>query len=87
MNEYQAPIAVPPCETFKEVLEDREWTKEKFIKETGVSEEYYDALNTSKIRYDDEKVSSLLQQVFQIPKSFWTNLEHNYQETLLRLNS
>jgi plasmid maintenance system antidote protein VapI len=73
----ELPLA--PYEEFRKHLSDLEWTEKKFIKETGISEKYFHQINNGEIRYDLDEVASLLQLVFLTEKSYWINLEKNYQ--------
>lgn len=77
-------IAVPPGETIREQLEDREMTQKEFAIRMGMSEKHISHLISGKSRLEPQ-VSLMLENVLGIPASFWMNLESIYQEQLARV--
>lgn len=77
-------IAVPPGETIREQLEDREMTQKEFAIRMGMSEKHISHLISGKTRLEPQ-VSLMLENVLGIPANFWMNLESIYQEQLARV--
>lgn len=83
-NDFLPDYAIPPSETLKEVLEERQITLRELSKRTKINyETLCDVMNTKKMI--DENIARNLEKTLSIPASFWLNLEHHYQETLTRL--
>lgn len=83
-NNFEPDYAIPPMETLKEVLEDRMVTLSVLSRMTGL--DYEVILEVMEVRRQiDETIAGKLGEALDIPKTFWLNLEKNYQEALIRL--
>ena len=78
-------LLVCPGETITEVLEDRGITQEELIVRTGFSSDYVSSVIEGK-----EAISTSfamrLEDVLGVPKSFWLNLQKNYEAELSEIN-
>lgn len=86
MNQYQSPIAIPPYETFRELLEEKGISREKLMETYGINNEYFLEIYNGEIRYDQDGLCELLANAFGVSKEFWINLEQNYQNSWKRLS-
>lgn len=83
-NKFEPDYAIPPMETLKEVLEEQMITLGVLSRMTGI--DYEVILEVMEVRRQiDETIAGKLEEVLGIPKSFWLNLEKNYQEAIDRL--
>lgn len=83
-NKFEPDYAIPPMETLKEVLEEQMITLSVLSRMTGL--DYEVLLEVLEVRRQiDETIAGKLEEALNIPKTFWLNLEKNYQETLTRL--
>lgn len=78
-------IAVPPGETIKEQLEDRNISMKEFTRRMGVSEKFIADLLEGDVALT-ESVAAKLEGVFGIPSQFWNNLEGIYRADLEKAN-
>lgn len=78
-NEY----IIPPGETIKELLESRNITQLDLSLKTGINKKTINEIINGKAPISISTAQKL-EYVFNIPASFWNNLERNYQETLER---
>ncbi|MGM0365888.1 MAG: HigA family addiction module antitoxin [Actinomycetota bacterium] len=83
-NQFKPSIAIPPGETLKEVLEDRNLKQVDFCKRLGLSEKMISQIING-IAPITPQTALKFESVLEIPASFWINLESNYQETKQRL--
>jgi HTH-type transcriptional regulator / antitoxin HigA len=74
-------IAVPPGETIKEQLEERNMSMEEFIRSMGESEKFIAELLEGDVALT-ESVAAKLESVLGIPSQFWNNLEGIYRADL-----
>lgn len=78
-NEY----IIPPGETIKELLESRNITQLDLSLKTGINKKTINEIINGKAPISISTAQKL-EYVFNIPASFWNNLERNYRETLER---
>ena len=78
-------LIIHPGETIADVLEDRGITQAELAARTGVSPAYVS--NIIKGKKDiSAKFAMALEYALDVPKSFWLNLQANYDSELLELN-
>jgi HTH-type transcriptional regulator / antitoxin HigA len=81
---FEPNYAVPPAETFIEILEDRKLSLMVFSEMVDVEfEELVDIIDAKKPI--DERIANEFEKALKVPASFWLNLENNYQATLKRI--
>lgn len=83
-EKYLSPLAIPPGETIREIIEANGMTQSELATRMGRSPQEITYL----IRGDRAitlTTAKQLEYVLRIKTSFWMNLERDYQETLLRL--
>ena len=71
-------IAVPPGETIKEQLEERNISMKEFTRSMGVSEKFIADLLDGDVALT-ESVAAKLESALGIPARFWINLEKIYR--------
>ncbi|RJX26499.1 MAG: ImmA/IrrE family metallo-endopeptidase [Dethiobacter sp.] len=83
MNGYLDELIIPPGETIKEMLEDRSMTQEELAIRLKMSTKHVNQMITGKkpITY---QTALKLESVFNVPASFWNNLERIYREKIVR---
>jgi HTH-type transcriptional regulator/antitoxin HigA len=83
MNGYLDEMIIPPGETIKELLEDRGMTQEELAIRLDMSTKHVSQMITGKkpITY---QTALKLESVFNVPASFWNNLERIYREKIVR---
>lgn len=83
MNGYLNEMIIPPGETIKEMLEDRDMTQEELAIRLGMSTKHVSQIITGKkpITY---QTALKLESVFSVPASFWNNLERLFREKIVR---
>lgn len=74
-------LLIPPGETVADVLENRGMTRGELADKTGFSPAYIDAVIAAKEEISPD-FADALERVFDVPKSFWMNLQANYNEEL-----
>lgn len=79
-------VAVPPGETIREQLENRQMSQKEFSTRMGMSTKHINQLINGKTKLEPS-VALLLESVLGIPASFWNNLEAIYQEQLARVKA
>lgn len=79
-------IAVPPGETIKEQLEDREMSQKEFAQRMGLSEKHVSRLLNGKVGLTHDTALKL-ESVLGIKAEFWNNLENRYREKLALVKS
>ena len=74
-------LAIPPGETIREILIDKNITPSEFAVRIGLSAEETEKLldGINPVSYS---TSELLEKTLGIPAQFWINLEAIYRETL-----
>lgn len=86
MNKSKTFIAIPPGETIKEQLHERNINQKEFAHRMGMSEKHICKLLKGQVHLTTD-VSIRLEYVLGIPASFWNNLEWIYREKLLRVKA
>lgn len=79
-------VAIPPGETIREQLENRQMSQKEFSTRMGMSTKHINQLINGKTKLEPS-VALLLENVLGIPASFWNNLEAIYQEQLARVKT
>lgn len=76
-------LVCPPGETIREMLEDKGMTQEELSIRLGMSTKHVSQIITGKkpITYNS---ALRLESVFNVPASFWNNLERIYREKIVR---
>lgn len=77
-------VAIPPGESLKEILRDRNIKQKDFAKEISISEKHLSHIIQGKVALS-ANVARKLQDALGIPLSFWMSLEGKYQEDLIRV--
>jgi HTH-type transcriptional regulator/antitoxin HigA len=78
-------LIICPGETIADVLEDRSITQVELATQTGVSPAYVSNVIAGK-KGISAKFALALEYALGVPKSFWLNLQANYDAELLELN-
>lgn len=78
-------LLIHPGETIADVLEERGITQAELAARTGVSPAYISSLISGK-KDISTKFAMNLEYALGVPKSFWLNLQANYDAELLELN-
>ena len=78
-------LIIHPGETIAEVLEDRGITQAELATQTGVSPAYISNVISGK-KDISGKFAMGLEYALGVPKSFWLNLQANYEAELLEFN-
>lgn len=78
-------LIIHPGETIADVLEDRGITQAELAARTGVSPAYVSSVISGK-KDISGKFAFALEYALGVPKSFWLNLQANYDAELLELN-
>ncbi len=81
---FQAGIAVPPGDTLKEILDDRNITQKELALRLGVTAKHVNKIINGTASISPE-IALKLESVLGITARFWNNLEMKYQETKARL--
>lgn len=84
MKKSKTYIAIPPGETIKEQLEDRNMSQKEFSLRMGMTEKHISKLINGEVKLTTD-VSYRLEMVLGLPAIFWSKLEALYQEDLLRI--
>ena len=79
-------MAIPPGETIKELLEDRDISQEDFAKQMNIDFGYVKLLLEGSICISKE-LATKLEKVFDIRADFWLSLEKEYQNDILKVIS
>ena len=84
MNGYLDEMIIPPGETIKEMLEDRDMKQEELAIRLDMNTKHVSQIITGKkpITY---QTALKLENVFNVPASFWNNLERIYREKIVRI--
>lgn len=78
-------LIIHPGETIADILEERGITQTELAKRTGVSSAYISNVVAGK-KDISSKFAMALEYALGVPKSFWLNLQANYDAELLELN-
>lgn len=78
-------LIIHPGETIADVLEDRGITQTELAAQTGVSPAYVSSVISGK-KDISARFALALEYALRVPKSFWLNLQANYDAELLELN-
>ena len=78
-------LIIHPGETIADVLEERGITQAELATRTGVSPAYVSSVISGK-KDISSNFAMALEYALDVPKSFWLNLQANYEEELLELN-
>ncbi len=79
-------VAIPPGETIKEQLEDRQMTRKEFASKMDMTENHIRKLLDGDIQLTSD-VATRLEKVLGIPANFWNKLEAGYREDLEQVKS
>ncbi len=82
--EYGNIIAIPPGETIKELLKNKEWTQAELARRTGYSEKHISKVVNGKNRISVE-AAIRLERALGMTAEFWLKLENNYSLALARI--
>ena len=78
-------LIIHPGETIADVLEDRGITQTELASRTGVSTAYVSSVIAGK-KGISANFAMGLEYALGVPKSFWLNLQANYESELLEIN-
>jgi len=85
-KKYLPNIAIPPGETLLELLETNNMTQAELAIRMDMSKKHINHIIKGKTSITVETALKL-EKIFELPASFWLNLEANYQETKARLDN
>lgn len=71
-------LLIPPDETISDVLAERNITRAELAARTGVSLAYVDSIIAGE-RDISSEFAVALEDVLGVPKSFWMNLQRNFE--------
>ena len=74
-------VAIPPGETIKEQLKDRNMSQKEFAARMNMSENHIDKLINGDIQLTPD-ISVKLELIFGVPAKFWNSLEEIYRKKL-----
>ena len=77
-------LVIHPGETIADILEDRNITQKELTKRIGMSEPFLSDVIRGK-KDISESLAMGLENVLNVPSSFWMNLQTNYEEERLIL--
>ncbi len=83
---YRSPVAIPPGETIKDIIEARDMSQKELATRMGRPPQEVSYLINGK-RTITPVTAKQLEYVLGIKASFWLNIERDYQETKARLES
>lgn len=81
---YLPPIAIPPGETIREVLEEKFITQVELAQRLGMTTKHVNEIIKGKAPLTVETAVKL-EDILNLSSSYWLNLEAIYQETKIRL--
>lgn len=79
-------IAIPPGETIREQLENRDMSQKELSKRMDMSEKHISHLINGKVELTHD-VALRLESVLGLPAKFWNNLEAQYREKEARVKA
>ncbi|PLS19155.1 plasmid maintenance system antidote protein, XRE family [Bacillus sp. M6-12] len=85
-NEFKPNYAVPPAETIKEMMDDKEWTVKDLSILSLLSEETIKGVLSADVEIN-EHIAFQFEKALGISRTFWLNLERNYRNTIKRLEA
>ena len=77
-------MAIPPGETIKEQLDERNLTQKELARLTGLSEKHVSRLINGLVALTPE-TAARLEQAIAVPARFWLALEAGYRADLLKV--
>lgn len=77
-------IAIPPGETIREQLGNREMSQKEFALRMGMTEKHISQLINGKVELTPD-VAVRLETVLGLPANYWNNLEMIYRDKLVRV--
>ena len=86
MRQSNTTIAIPPGETIKEQLEDREMSQKEFAARMELSEKHVSKLINGEVQLTPP-VAEKLEMVLGVPADFWNSLEAIYREKLAKVEA
>lgn len=86
MRQSNTTIAIPPGETIKEQLEDREMSQKEFAARMKLSEKHISKLINGEVQLTPP-VAEKLEMVLGVPAAFWNSLEAIYREKLAKVEA
>ena len=86
MERSKSLIAVPPGETIKEQLLERDMNQKEFSARMDMSEKHISRLINGEVQLTPETACKL-EYVLGVPASFWNNLEMIYREKLIKVRT
>lgn len=84
-KEYISPVAIPPGETLKEIINEMEMSQKELAARLGISEKHLTQVINGKAEISRD-LADKLEVVLGIHALFWLDLENEYRETLKKLN-
>ncbi len=83
-KKYIAPVAIPPGETLKEILNEMEMSQKELAARLGISEKHLTQVISGKVEIS-RALADKLETVLGLNAMFWLDLENEYRETLKKL--
>lgn len=77
-------MAIPPGETIREQLEERQLSQKEFAVRMRLSEKYVNRLINGKVALTPS-IAISLEDALGVPANFWLNLESSYRENRKRV--
>ena len=84
-KEYIAPVAIPPGETLKEIINEMEMSQKELAARLGISEKHLTQVISGRAEISRD-LADKLETVLRLDAMFWLDLENEYRETLKKLN-
>ncbi|MDD4402232.1 MAG: HigA family addiction module antitoxin [Desulfitobacteriaceae bacterium] len=81
---YLPPVAIPPGETIREVLEEKYITQAELAQRLGMTTKHVNEIINGKAPITVETAVKM-EDILGLPCSYWLNLEAIFQETKIRL--
>lgn len=85
-QEFKPNYAVPPGETLQEMLEEKNWSVQDFSNISQIPTSDLEGILNSKVKIEEE-VAFKLDKATGISRTFWLNLQKNYDATIQRLEA
>lgn len=84
-KEYIAPVAIPPGETLKEIINEMDMSQKELAARLGISEKHLTQVISGRVEISRD-LADRLETVLGLDAMFWLDLENEYRETLKKLN-
>ena len=81
LDEGLSALMISPGETVEDVLKNRRMTAKELAAKTGIAESYITNVVLGRMPIT-EKLAERLEDVFDVPMSFWLNLQANYDSEI-----